>query len=234
MRPTRYYEKKNDGYFFAKAPKDYEPVEGDGTSMREWQFGSKTGETLGWKKTELSGRIESAFYKSFDGDDGLQEFFNIGLQTDDGVDVLSIKLYNGDTLGICQVLPSININNPITFGLKDGKPYTIKLPNGQEKVIQPKVLTVSQEGVKMSWQWPWDKEAKEFTGLPKPKTETKRGNRVINTDERDTVFYEAIQAFCDQVEIACSGMKDEREQTPAEKQFAEESKREEETEEIPF
>ena len=61
MTDTKYYEKKQDGILFARAPKDLEDPASHGAIERQWNFKGKSGSTWGWAKRGIEGLIESAF-----------------------------------------------------------------------------------------------------------------------------------------------------------------------------
>lgn len=219
LAPTRYYSKKGP-YFFAKCPKDYDASSDPETFEREWTFGTNSGSTTGWKTDRIFGLIESAVISNppfAEDEDHLRIY--IQRHEIDHLQCLDIELYEGDTLSVVQTLAAINLNQEVEFTLAEGKPYQISLPGGQKKTITPHNIVVSQNGKRLKWRWPWNKDEKRFDGLPKPEYEEKMGKKVLNTDLRDEAYYQEIKDFMDRCEIECSGVRESRPKTPGEERY---------------
>lgn len=210
MRETRYYEKKQEGKFFARCPRDSDPDIQDGRFWREWVFGEgtageKRGKTLGWESERLKGFIESAYIKEFDD----RFTFNIGLQNDEGVDVLTVELDTPDSVSVANILRGIDLEFPIEVFCKAGAPYK----NKYGKTVTPQYLAFKQPSGTPDWTYAWDSSTKSLEGLA-PGVTKRHGKKIYDFTKRNEAMDKEIREFCEKVTEL--NRKDSREQTPAE------------------
>jgi len=188
----KYYQIKSEGKWFAKVPgADADPNVKDGREYRNWQFGEKSGSTLGWFKKSLEGLITGAEVKPL----GEDMFFCIYL---DNGDVAQWKLYESTFLGLSQILAGINLTQPIRFdaALNEKRAWT----NKYGKRVVPTALYVSQGGDKLPQTWPYDADNKWFTGLPKPQVEEKFGRKIRDTSLMEAAFDAELDSFIQRIE----------------------------------
>ncbi len=208
MRKTRYYQKKNDGKFFSKLPKDDQNQSiQDGRLLRDWTFGNDTGQTLGYEEKELVGVIESAYIQKFESGD---KMFCVGLQHQDGVDVFQCDLtskygLNDDVCAFGLRFDAIDLDCPVSLSVYVGKPNA--------KGFQKAYLNINQFGKPV---WPNFKKTDKFSyeGVPDMEEVTKLGETTYDSTKRDDFLFEKVQEFMKMVEA--KGHKDKREATPAE------------------
>ena len=215
---TKYYEKKSDGCFFAKCPKDDQNDEvQDGRMWRHWTFGDKEGKTLGYEVTEIAGLIESAYIKEFPD----TTFFNIGVQTNRGVEVLQVKLMEKDAQSIAKKLRNIDLNKDVCFGAWLNTKGAFQ---AHGRTITPCYLTVQQsdgakgKSVPSAYEYV---EGEGYVGLPAGIKTQKMGKDVWDFTERDEALYKEITTFIDRVQNEVGDTRKEaREPTPAEAEKA--------------
>lgn len=188
----KYYSIKTEGKWFAKCSKtDNDPQVEDGRVYREWEFGEKSGKTLGWFKDTLKGRITGAEVKPL----GEDMYFAIYL---DNGDVVQFKLYESNFLAITQVLGSIDLGDEVEFkaGLNEKKAWT----NKYGKRVVPTTLYVNQGTERLAQRWAYDADARWFTGLPKPTVEEKFGRKVRDNSAMEAAFDGELDAFIQRVD----------------------------------
>lgn len=213
MRPTRYYSKKQDtATFFAKCPKDDQnPDVQDGRIVRHSEYGGQKYETLGWEVAELEGIIESMYITDMPSGERL---FCIGLQAEDGVDVLQCDFnnafggMNNDVAAIALRHESIDLEFPVKFTIYQGRPNK----HGRK----PCYLNVFQLGKTV---WPsFERDHSggpfDYIGVPQTVVGEKMGKTTYDTAERDQFLYEILKGIIKKVDDL--NRKDDREPTPAE------------------
>tara|TARA_R110000824_G_scaffold117470_5_gene269496 strand:- start:19355 stop:20041 length:687 start_codon:yes stop_codon:yes gene_type:complete len=213
MNNTRYYEKKNDGVFFAKCHKDDQvDTVNDGRMWRHWTFGDKEGKTLGYESAEIHGLIESAYLKEF----ADKTYLNIGVQHPQGVDVLQVELMAKDAQTLAKKLRGINLAEEVCFGTWLNTKGAFQ---AHGRTIVPCYLTVQQsngvKGVAVPSTFAFV-DGVGYEGLPAGVKTQKMGKDVWSFEERDEVLFKEVEDFVKRVEVECAGRKDSRPQTPAE------------------
>jgi len=223
MRNTRYYQKKNDGVFFARCPKDDQDASvDDGRKMRDWTYGTDTGQTLGYSQETINGYIESMFInKTKDG----TRMFCVGLQTADGVDVFQCELKNNflalndDVVAFALRHDKIDLEFPVSLSIYVGKP--------NKSGFKRAYLNLGQLGGPI---WPSYKRDKEnpfhYEGVPDVEKKESMGDVKYDSTLRDEFLYEKLEELMK--DVAKRGQESKREETPAE------SKKEEEDSDVPF
>ena len=188
----KFYQIKSEGKFFAKCPKtDSDPNVKDGREFRSWEFGEKQGQTLGWFKDAIKGRITGAEVKPL----GEDMFFCIYM---DNGDVVQFKLYESNFLALAQILGSISLSDEVEFkpALNEKKAWT----NKYGKRVVPTALYVNQGEERLAQRWPYDSDARWFTGLPKPTVEEKFGRKVRDNSAMEAAFDGELDAFIQRVD----------------------------------
>ena len=188
----KYYQIKTEGKWFAKCPKtDNDPQVEDGREFREWEFGEKSGRTLGWFKDTLRGRITGAEVKPL----GEDMFFCIYL---DNGDVAQFKLYEQNFLGLAQVLGSISLDEEVELkaALNEKKAWT----NKYGKRVVPTALYINQGQDRLAQRWAYNSEERWFDGLPKPTVEEKFGRKVRDNSAMEAAFDGELDAFIQRVD----------------------------------
>ena len=188
----KYYSIKSEGMFFAKCPKtDSDPDVNDGRTYREWQFGEKSGKTLGWFKESLKGKITGAEVKPL----GEDMFFAIYL---DNGDVFQMKLYESNFLGVAQILGSISLDEEVEFkaALNERKAWT----NKYGKRVVPTAIYVNQGEERLAQRWQYNADERWFDGLPKPTVEEKFGRKVRDNSAMEAAFDGELDAFIQRVD----------------------------------
>ena len=216
-RNTRYYEKKNDGVFFSKLPKAEQKAADDGRVLRVSEFGGTRYESYGYEVKEVDGLFESAFID--DGEYGIR--LMLGLQHEQGVDVLQIKVYdqNGrltqDAKSFAMRAGNIDLDEPICFGC-----YCP--PKTPDQKFQKCYLTMrkpgGRHGISYESIFPYNEETKQYEGLP-DLVEKKVGPRTVyDSTDRDNVLYAELDKFCARVDADpnVQARKASRDATPAE------------------
>ena len=155
---TKYFEKKQDGVLFARAPKDLANPAQEGATERQWNYQGKAGSTWGWEQKNVEGLIESAFVSDF----GEDVFFNIGLQQVDGtVAVFKNKLYT-DTFQLVQAFRNIDLDKPLRVEayVNTKGAYT----NKDGIAVIPAAISLKQGGKLIPWVFNRNKEEKRWSG----------------------------------------------------------------------
>jgi hypothetical protein len=213
MQNTRYYEKKNDGVFFARCAKDdqVETVQ-DGRIQRQWEYAGNKGQTLGYEVSEIHGLIESAHIKEF----ADKTYLNIGVQHPQGVDVLQVEIMGKDAQTLAKKLRNIKLDAEVCFGTWLNTKSAFQ---AHGRTIVPCYLTVQQsdglKGVAVESTFKYV-EGVGYEGLPSGVKTQKMGKDIWDFSERDEVLFKEIEDFIGRVESECKGRKENRPQTPAE------------------
>ena len=209
MRKTRYYSKKYDGIFFAKCAKDdSDPTVQDGRIERPWKRGKDEGIHVGWESKTIRGFIESMYIQKFDSGDTQ---LCVGVQTDDGVDVLQMPLLNswnsmnGDVVTIALRHDAIQLEFPVEFYVSIG--------NANKNGYKPCYLNINQAN-KIVWQT--YKKTGKFTyeGVPDVLEEEGIDGTEYNSKARDKFLKEKLDELIANVDSL--NRKAERPSTPAE------------------
>lgn len=209
MRKTRYYSKKFDGVFFAKCAKDdSDPTVQDGRIERPWKRGKDEGIHVGWESKTIRGFIESMYIQKFDSGDTQ---ICVGVQTEDGVDVLQMPLLNswnsmnGDVVTIALRHDAIQLEFPVEFYVSIG--------NANKNGYKPCYLNINQAN-KIVWQT--YKKTGKFTyeGVPDVVKEEGIAGTEYNSKARDKFLKEKLDELIANVDSL--NRKAERPSTPAE------------------
>lgn len=209
MRKTRYYSKKFDGVFFAKCSKDdSDPTVQDGRIERPWQRGKDEGIHVGWEAKTIRGFIESMYFQKFDSGDTQ---FCVGVQTDDGVDVLQMPLINkwnsmnDDVVAIALRHDAIELEFPVEFSIFVGNAYRTG--------YRPCYLNIKQANKPV---WQTYKKTGKFTyeGVPDVIKEEGIDGTDYNSKNRDKFLKGKLDELVASVDAL--NKKEERPNTPAE------------------
>jgi hypothetical protein len=188
----RYYQIKSEGKFFAKCPKtDSDPNVKDGREYRSWEYAGKEGQTLGWFKDSVKGRITGAEVKPL----GEDMFFCIYI---DNGDVVQFKLYESNFLSLAQILGSIELSEEVEFkpALNQKKSWT----NKYGKLVVPTALYVNQGEERLAQRWPYNEADRWFDGLPKPVVEEKFGRKTRDSSNMEAAFDGELDSFIQRVD----------------------------------
>tara|TARA_R110002096_G_scaffold392773_1_gene587770 strand:+ start:2759 stop:3460 length:702 start_codon:yes stop_codon:yes gene_type:complete len=211
MRKTRYYSKKFDGVFFAKCAKDdSDPTVQDGRIERPWKRGKDEGIHVGWESKIIRGFIESMYIQKFDSGDTQ---LCVGVQTDDGVDVLQMPLLNkwnsmnDDVVTIAMRHDAIQLEFPVEFSIYVG--------NAKPTGYRPCYLNIRQAN-KVVWQTykKKDKSSFRYEGVPDVVKEEGIAGTEYNSKARDKFLKEKLDELIANVDSL--NRKAERPSTPAE------------------
>ncbi len=188
----KYYSIKSEGKWFAKVPgADADPDINDGREFRHWSFGDKEGKTLGWFKQSLIGKVAGAAVQPL----GEDMFFTIYLDNDDAA---QFKLYESNFLGVANILGGIDLNKPIELKAALNEKRAWK--NQYGKTVVPTALYITQSGERITQTWPYDSEARWFTGLRKAEVSEKFGRKVRDTSSMEAAFDTEIDTFIQRVD----------------------------------
>jgi hypothetical protein len=230
MTKTKYFSKKQECFFAKCAKDDQDPNINDGRAFRQWTFGDKQGQTLGYEQVDVQGFVESAYTDEF-----MDEMhLNIGLQTPDGVQVVQIVLDNGtgsgmhkDSVAFCRKARNIDLSQKVIFGVFQDFKNTWQ---GKHGTVVPSHLTISQPGGQYRTQpvakyFEYDPESKnsyclnendEKVFLPEVEVTSHMGKGKRDTSARDEVLYKEITDFIARVEVECKERRESRPNTDAE------------------
>ncbi len=207
----KYYQIKSEGKWFAKCPKtDSDPNIKDGREFRSWEFGEKQGQTLGWFKNSIKGRITGAEVKP------LGEDMYFAIYMDNG-DVVQLKLYESNFLALTQVLGSIDLGTEVEFkpALNEKKAWT----NKYGRRVVPTALYINQGDDRLAQRWAYNADLRWFDGLPKPTVEEKFGRKVRDNSAMEAAFDGELDSFIQRVD-AYLGIDNEGDSTSTEVEVA--------------
>ena len=188
----KYYSIKPEGKWFAKVPgADADPDINDGRQFRDWIWGDKEGKTLGWFKQSLIGKVTGAAVQPL----GEDMFFTIYLDSDDAA---QFKLYESNFLSIANILGGIDLNKNIELKAALNEKRAWK--NQYGKTVIPTALYITQSGERIAQTWPYDSEARWFTGLPEAQVSEKFGRKVRDTSLMEAAFDTEIDTFIQRVD----------------------------------
>jgi|TARA_R110002124_G_scaffold157849_1_gene324879 hypothetical protein len=210
---TKYFEKKQDGVLFARAPKDLANPAQEGATERQWNYQGKAGSTWGWEQKNVEGLIESAFVSDF----GEDVFFNIGLQQVDGtVAVFKNKLYT-DTFQLVQAFRNIDLDKALRVEsyVNTKGAYT----NKDGINVIPAAISLKQGGKMIPWVFNRNKEEKRWSGpegvadLPEIQKKTSMGRTKYDKTDQYEFMEKEIEIFIARVDEIEEARKASRPQT---------------------
>jgi len=226
MRDTRYWKKDNakGGYWSKCRDQISNEQANDGRVLHKYTKPSP-GERWQYTTDKLFGNIESVYI-----DNGMYgEVLNIGLQNDQGVDVLSVPVWkdkaNGklavDFKGIAKKIPNISVHSPLSAAtwMNHKGAYTFKDPQGNERTIVPIYITMQQGGANVASAFPY--EDGKYVGVPEADSAKIGDKTYFDFSKQNDFFVDTVNRFIQDNHATFEERKANRSMTPAEQESQE-------------
>ena len=157
------------------------------------------------------------------------EVLNIGLQNDQGVDVLSVPVWkdkaNGklavDFKGIAKKIPNISVHSPLSAAtwINSKGAYTFKDPQGNERTIVPIYITMQQGGANVASAFPY--EDGKYVGVPEADSAKIGDKTYFDFSKQNDFFVDTVNRFIQDNQSVFEERKANRSATPAEQESQE-------------
>jgi hypothetical protein len=224
MRDTRYWKKDNtQGGYWSKCRDQSlnDEQAGDGRVLHKYTK-PFPGERWQYKTENLFGNIESIWIDN--GQYG--EDLKIGLQHEQGVDVLRIPVWrdksngklNTDFKGFAKKIPNISVHSPITLStwINTKGARTWKDPQGNEHTNIPIYITMQQGGANVASAFEW-KDGK-YVGIPDAESAKIGDKTYFDYTKQNDFFLDLVNGFISESMEIFESRIASRSSTPAEQE----------------
>lgn len=227
MRDTRYWKKDNakGGYWSKCRDQISNEQANDGRVLHKYTKPSP-GERWQYTTDKLFGNIESVYI-----DNGMYgDVLNIGLNHEQGVDVLSVPLWKGknpkerlstDFRGIAKKIPNISVHSPISISTwtnaKGAYNYTDS--QGNKITTIPIYITMQQGGANVASAFPY--EDGKYVGVPDAESARIGDKTYYDLSKQNNFFLDTVNRFIQDNQSVFEERKANRSATPAEQESQE-------------
>ena len=224
MRDTRYWNKDNaKGGYWSKCRDQISNDEANDGRVLHKYTRPFPGERWQYTADKLFGNIESIWID--DNQYGVD--LKIGLQNDQGVDVLAIPVWNDKSSGwihddfkaFAKKVPNISAHSPISLSTWEKGFKTWKDPQGNEHKRPRFHITVQQGGASISSAFPY--EDGRYVGIPELESTVFKGKTIYDSSAQNDFFLDTVNRFIQDNQSVFEERKASRSVTPAEQESQE-------------